>query len=96
MALSSCRYLTNNACFFIVQCIDLGYHNSLARAMMMFISAEKNTLSSKDSCVGLMNKCVTELDQRSDKQLFLEVHNLAFSLPRNFDFQAHKGDEVRL
>ena len=80
--------------FAYFQCIDLGYHNTLARAMMSHISADNNLVNSKQSCLTLLNKCVTELDQRSDKQLFLENNNQAFSLPRKFEFQAHKGDEV--
>ena len=34
------------------------------------------------------------MNQRSDKQYFLELNNSAFNLPRKFEFQAHKGDEV--
>lgn len=41
-----------------------------------------------------MNKCITNMNQRSDKQYFLELNNSAFNLPRKFEFQAHKGDEV--
>ena len=43
-----------------------------------------------------MNKCITDLDQRVDKQHFLETNTAAFSLPKKFDFQSHKGDEVCL
>ena len=46
------------------------------------------------ACLDLMNKCITDMNQRSDKQYFLELHNQTFNLPKKFEFQAHKGDEV--
>ncbi len=46
------------------------------------------------ACLDLMNKCITDMNQRSDKQYFLELHNQQFNLPKKFEFQAHKGDEV--
>ncbi len=47
------------------------------------------------ACHDLMNKCITNMNQRADKQYFLELNNSAFNLPKKFEFQAHKGDEVR-
>lgn len=43
-----------------------------------------------------MNKCIVNMNQRADKQYFLELNNTAFNLPKKFEFQAHKGDEVSL
>ena len=80
--------------FFLSQAIDLGYHNTLQRVMLSHMSAEDNLLQSRQGIHNLLNKCVTELDQRSDKQLFLEANHQTFSLPKKFEFQAHKGDEV--
>ena len=74
--------------------MDFGYHTCLSRAMMNHISAEENIIKSRQACTDLMSKCVNDLDQGTDKQRFLEVYNQAFSLPKKFEFQAHKGDEV--
>ena len=74
--------------------MDCGYHNAIARAMMTHISSEENMIKSRKACLDLMNKCVSELDQRADKQWFLECYNLAFAHPKKYEFQAHKGDEV--
>lgn len=63
--------------------------------MLMHISAEENCVKSRNACIDLMNKCVSDLDQRADKQRFLELSNQAFNVPKKFDFQSHKGDEVR-
>lgn len=62
--------------------------------MMMHLSAEENMIRSRQGCCDLLSKSISDLDQRSDKQRFLELHNLSFSLPKKFEFQAHKGDEV--
>ena len=48
------------------------------------------------ACHDLMNKCIVNMNQRADKQYFLELNNTAFNLPKKFEFQAHKGDEVSL
>ena len=74
--------------------MDFGYHITLQRAMLMHISAEENLVKSRNACIDLMNKSVSDLDQRTDKQRFLEVSNQSFNLPKKFEFQAHKGDEV--
>jgi hypothetical protein len=35
------------------------------------------------------------LDAQLDKQRFIELHNAAFMLPKKFEFQPYRGDEVR-
>ena len=62
--------------------------------MLSHVSAEDNIIQSRQGCVTLLNKRINDLDQASDKQRFLELYNQAFSLPKKFEFQAHKGDEV--
>ena len=82
--------------FRLFQCMDLGYHNTLGRAMLMHVSAEDNIIQSRQACVNLMNKCIGDLEQRSDKHRFLELSHQPFAVPRRFDFQPHKGDEVSI
>ena len=60
----------------------------------MHLSAEENLSASREGCIEHLRTRVTDLDQGRDKQQFLEFHNGAFNLPKKFDFQAHKGDEV--
>ena len=43
-----------------------------------------------------LHSCVNDLDQGADKQNFLEFSHHAFMLPKKFEFQAHKGDEVSI
>ena len=43
-----------------------------------------------------MNKCLSNLDSRADKQRFLEANHAAFMIPKKFDSAnyQHKIDEV--
>ena len=43
-----------------------------------------------------MNKCLSNLDSRADKQRFLEANHTAFMIPKKFDTAnyQHKIDEV--
>ncbi|KAK7503696.1 hypothetical protein BaRGS_00005235, partial [Batillaria attramentaria] len=45
--------------------------------------------------VDSLNKCITDLDSRADKQKFMELNNQVFMLPKKFEFQPFKGDEIR-
>ena len=75
--------------------MDCGYHNTLQRAMMMHISTDENLVKSRQDCITLMTtNCVSGLDQRADKQQFLELFSQPFSLPKKFEFHSYKGDEV--
>ena len=62
---------------------------------MMYRSGEENVVRSRRDGITNLNDCLDRLDQRADKQRFLEVFNQAFALPKKFEFQPHKGDEVR-
>ena len=42
-----------------------------------------------------LNKCISDLDSRPDKQKFMELNNVYFMLPKKFEYQPFKGDEVR-
>lgn len=51
-------------------------------------------LQSRHGCLDLLSKRVRDLNQKSDKQTFLDVFIQPFQTPKPFEFQAHKGDEV--
>lgn len=79
----------------LIDCMDFGFHTCLARTLMMYVSAEECQKRSKQNSIDSMNKCITSLDSRADKQRFLECNNSAFMVPKKFVFQGHKGDEVK-
>lgn len=78
----------------IIDCMDFGFHTSIAHTLMVSINAEECLKKSQQASIDGMNKCITNLDSRVDKQRFLEYNNSAFMVPKKFDFQPHKGDEV--
>ncbi|KAG8195017.1 hypothetical protein JTE90_008188 [Oedothorax gibbosus] len=78
----------------IIDCMDFGFHTSIAHTLMVSISAEECLKKSQQVSIDGMNKCITNLDSRVDKQRFLEYNNSAFMVPKKFEFQPHKGDEV--
>lgn len=77
------------------QCMDFGFHNCIARALLMHCSAEEGKQRSLQSGAEQLAACVGALDSRADKQRFLESHHAAFMIPKKFEFQGQRGDEVR-
>nr|XP_053635932.1 SLIT-ROBO Rho GTPase-activating protein 2B-like isoform X2 [Cherax quadricarinatus] len=78
----------------IVDCMDFGFHSSIARALLTHVSGEECLRRSLQSGMDDLNKSINNLDSRLDKQRFLEFNNAAFMLPKKFEFQGHKGDET--
>lgn len=77
------------------QCMDFGFHSSIARALLTHVSGQECLRRSLQGGIDDINKTINNLDSRLDKQRFLEFNNAAFMLPKKFEFQGHKGDEVR-
>lgn len=78
------------------QCMDFGYHNSVGRTMMMYLSVHEHNRNEHQKFIDLLNKCITDLDSLADKQKFMEFNNQVFMLPKKFEFQPFKGDEVNI
>lgn len=78
----------------IVDCMDFGFHSSIARALLTHVSGQECVRRSLQSGIDELNKTINNLDSRLDKQRFLEQNNAAFMLPKKFEFQGHKGDET--
>ncbi|MCL4124875.1 UNVERIFIED_CONTAM: hypothetical protein GTU68_002909, partial [Idotea baltica] len=78
----------------IVDCMDFGFHSSIAKALMTHISGQECFKRTLQNGIDDLNKSINNMDSRHDKQRFLEYNNAAFMLPKKFDFQGHKGDEV--
>ncbi|KAK4307148.1 hypothetical protein Pmani_021070, partial [Petrolisthes manimaculis] len=78
----------------IIDCMDFGFHSSIARALLTHVSAQECVRRSLQGGIDDLNKTITNLDSRLDKQRFLKHNNAAFMLPKKFEFQGHKGDET--
>lgn len=77
----------------LIDCMDFGFHNCMARAFLTYVSAEETLKAAIQQDVDSVHKCVSNLDSRLDKQRFLEFNNSAFMIPKKFEFQGHRGDE---
>ena len=62
--------------------------------MMMYLSVHDHLHNEHQSFIESLNKCIADLDSRSDKQKFMELNNAVFMLPKKFEFQPFKGDEA--
>ena len=60
----------------------------------MQLSADNNVIQSRQAYLDALNHQLRELDQRSDKQAFLEASGQLFLQPQLFEFQPHRGDDV--
>ncbi|CAL4060574.1 unnamed protein product, partial [Meganyctiphanes norvegica] len=78
----------------IVDCMDFGFHSSIARALLTHVSGQECIKRSTQSGIDDVHKSINNMDSRLDKQRFLEFNNAAFMLPKKFEFQGHKGDET--
>ena len=74
--------------------MDFGFHSSIARALLTHISGQECFERTLRTGIDELKKSINNLDSRLDKQRFLEYNNAAFMLPKKFEFQGHKGDEV--
>ncbi|XP_041347523.1 SLIT-ROBO Rho GTPase-activating protein 1-like isoform X3 [Gigantopelta aegis] len=77
----------------LMDCMDFGYHNSVGQTMMMYLSIHEHLKQTYQSAIESINKNVSDLDSRVDKQKFMELNNSVFMLPKKFEFQPFKGDE---
>ncbi|KYQ47832.1 SLIT-ROBO Rho GTPase-activating protein 1 [Trachymyrmex zeteki] len=78
----------------LIDCMDFGFHNCIARALLMHCSAEEGRQRSLQSGAEQLTAFVGALDSRADKQRFMESHHAAFMIPKKFEFQGQRGDET--
>ncbi|CAB0031918.1 unnamed protein product [Trichogramma brassicae] len=76
----------------LIDCMDFGFHNCVARALMMHCSAEEGRQRSLQAGAEQLAAQVNALDSRADKQRFLEAHHAAFMIPKKFEFQAGRSE----
>lgn len=77
----------------LIDCMDLGFHECISRALLMHSSAEEGRQTSLQAGLDALHSNITSLDSRLDKQRFLEYNHTAFMIPKKFDFQG-RNDEV--
>lgn len=74
--------------------MDFGFHNCIARALFMHVSAEEGRQKSVQTGLDTLSVCINSLDSRLDKQRFLEYNHSAFMIPKKLEFQGHKTEDV--
>merc|ERR1719300_1630328 len=80
----------------MLDCMDYGLHQSLARAVLARSDAIKQLRKSEQLDVDSMEKIISSLDSRLDKKMFLEKNEAAFMIPKKFEYQPVRRDETEL
>lgn len=80
--------------FDLFQCMDYGFHASMAKCIYMYLSAQENIKRSRQQTVDNMSRSIGDLDSNADKKNYLEFFSFVFNIQRKFQFEPHKGDEV--
>merc|ERR1719471_101500 len=80
----------------LIDCMDYGLHQSLARAVLARSDAIKQVRKSEQQDIDAMEKILSALDSRLDKKKFLEKHESAFMVPKKFEYQPVRRDETEL
>ena len=74
--------------------MDFGFHQSLSRAVMMHQSGMDQRRRSLQQDIDNLNKALSTLDSRLDKQRFIENNNTTFMIPKKFEYAPVRRDEV--
>lgn len=78
----------------LIDCMDFGFHQCVTRALLLHVSLEEGRIRSSQLQSDQLNSCINSLDSRLDKQRFLESNHTAFVIPKKFEFQGLRSDEV--
>lgn len=76
--------------------MDFGFHNSIRGTVLIYQTAHCNMRNSHMTAIEQLNDVISRMDPQTDKQKFLEIFNQAFMLPKKFEFQPCRGDEVSI
>ena len=74
--------------------MDYSYHTNLLSTLNLHSAAEEGIIQSRNGCLDLLRKRLKDVDQKLDKQNFLDLHPDPFQAPNPFEFQAYKDDQV--
>ncbi|KAM4609551.1 SLIT-ROBO Rho GTPase-activating protein 2B-like, partial [Discoglossus pictus] len=78
----------------LIDCCDLGFHQSLGKTLRVYFQAEERVQASKQQGLQAIEGAVENLDAQADKNRVMEMNGEAFCPPARFEFQPHEGDEV--
>ena len=73
--------------------MDFGFHQSMSRAVMMHVSGMDQIRRSLQQDIDSLNKSLSALDSRLDKQKFIEFNNNTFMIPKKFEYNPARRDE---
>ena len=73
--------------------MDFGFHQSMSRAVMMHVSGMDQIRRSLQQDIDSLNKSLSALDSRLDKQKFIEFNNNTFMIPKKFEYNPVRRDE---
>lgn len=76
----------------LIDCMDLGFHHCISRALLMHVTSEEGRQKSIQSNIDTLNSALSGLDSRLDKQRFLEFNHTSFMIPKKLEFQGKKED----
>ncbi|XP_004070741.2 SLIT-ROBO Rho GTPase-activating protein 3 isoform X2 [Oryzias latipes] len=79
---------------FLIDCADMGYHLSVGRVMQTYLYRWGNTQEKLETSLLQLQETVSKLDQSKDKEIILQDHYNAFSVPARFTYQPQEGDQV--
>lgn len=71
----------------LIDCMDLGFHCVISRALMMHVTADQGRCRSLSNNAEALSHIVHSMDSRADKQKFLEFNSGAFMIPKRLEFQ---------
>ncbi|AWP09648.1 putative rho GTPase-activating protein 4-like isoform 2 [Scophthalmus maximus] len=78
----------------LIDCADVGYHQTLSRVMQAYLSRRWRTQKNLSTGLQQLQGVVSGLEQSQDRDLLLRDNYNSFSLPLRFTYQPHDGDQV--
>ena len=78
----------------LIDCMDFGFHQSLYRAVMMHSSGTEQLRRSLQTDIDSLDKFLSGMDSRLDKQRFFENNNASFMIPKKFEYTPVRRDET--
>ncbi len=78
----------------LIDCMDFGFHSSVAKCIYMYLSAQENIKRSRQITLDNLSRSIGDLDSNADKLNYLDYFSQTFNIQKKFQFEPHKGDEV--
>lgn len=78
----------------LINAMDYSYHISLGQVIVTSVDLEATVNKLNTENLTVISAKAKDLNQISDRQVFLQLHHQMFSLPKRFDFLPHRGDTV--